>query len=83
MYGTRDAGAIWETCYVECLVNMGFIQGSGSPCCFEHPTWKISVVVHGDDFSALGTDASLDKYEAGLTKSFECKKAGSTWCRVA
>ena len=76
MYGTRDAGAIWETCYVDCLVGMGFVQGVGSPCCFWHPKWEISVVVHGDDFSALGTDESLDKYEAGLRKSFECKMRG-------
>ena len=76
MYGTRDAGAIWETCYVDCLVGMGFVQGVGSPCCFCHPKWEVSVVVHGDDFSALGTDESLDKYEAGLRKSFECKMRG-------
>ena len=76
MYGTRDAGAIWETCYVDCLVGLGFVQGVGSPCCFWHPTWEISVVVHGDDFSALGTDEMLDKYEAGLRKSFECKMRG-------
>ena len=76
MYGTRDAGAIWETCYVDCLVGMGFAQGLGSPCCFYHSEWKISVVVHGDDFTALGTDESLDKYEAGLKKSFECKLRG-------
>ena len=56
MYGTRDAGAIWESCYV------GFVQGSASPCCFWHPEWHVSVVVHGDDFTALGTDAALDKY---------------------
>jgi hypothetical protein len=55
---------------------MGFVQGSGSPCCFEHPQWKVSVVVHGDDFSALGTDASLDKYEKGLSEKFECKFRG-------
>ena len=36
MYGTRDAGAIWEQCYVDCLVGMGFKQGLGSPCCFYH-----------------------------------------------
>ena len=42
MYGTRDAGAIWESCYVECLTGMGFVQGVGSPCCFEHPEWKVS-----------------------------------------
>ena len=76
MYGTRDAGAIWETCYVDCLVGMGFIQGVASPCCFEHPKWQISVVVHGDDFSALGTDEALDRYEAGLQKSFDCKLRG-------
>ena len=76
MYGTRDAGAIWEQCYVDCLVGMGFKQGLGSPCCFYHSDWKISVVVHGDDFTALGTDESLDKYEAGLKKSFECKIRG-------
>ena len=34
MYETRDAGAIWEPCYVDCLVGMGFEQGLGSPCCF-------------------------------------------------
>ena len=76
MYGTRDAGAIWEQCYVDCLVGMGFAQGLGSPCCFYHAEWQISVVVHGDDFTALGVDASLDKYEAGLKKSFECKMRG-------
>ena len=29
-----------------------------------------------NDFTALGTDESLDKYEAGLKKSFECKLRG-------
>ena len=76
MYGSRDAGPIWETCYVDCLVGMGFAQGLGSPCSFYHSEWKISVVVHGDDFTALGTDESLDKYEAGLKTSFECKLRG-------
>ena len=41
MYGTRDAGAIWESCYVDCLVGMGFVQGMGPPCCGEHPQWKV------------------------------------------
>ena len=76
MYGTRDAGAIWEQCYVDCLVGMGFAQGVGSPCCFYHSEWQVSVVVHGDDFTALGTDDALDKYEAGLKKNFECKIRG-------
>ena len=76
MYGTRDAGAIWEQCYVDCLIDLGFQQGIASPCCFKHEKWGVSVVVHGDDFTALGTDESLDLYEAGLQKAFECKIRG-------
>ena len=76
MYGTRDAGAIWEQCYVDCLINLGFSQGVASPCCFYHEKWGISVVVHGDDFTALGTDEALDLYEAGMKKAFEIKIRG-------
>ena len=76
MYGTRDAGAIWENCYTTCLTNLGFEQGAASPCCFRHPEWGVSVVVHGDDFTALGTPEALSKYEAGMMKSFECKLKG-------
>ena len=32
--------------------------------------------VHGDDFTALGTDESLDKDEAALKTSSECKLRG-------
>ena len=76
MYGTRDAGAIWENCYSSCLVNMGFIQGVSSPCCFVHPEWHVMVVVHGDDFTAVGSPEALDKYETGMQKTFDCKLKG-------
>ena len=55
MYGTRDAGAIWENSFTSCLLGMGFTQGSASPCCFRHDKWQVKVVVRGDDFTALGT----------------------------
>ena len=76
MYGTRDAGAIWESCYTSCLTNMGFKQGAASPCCFIHAEWGVSVVVHGDDFTALGTSDALDRYEKGMQEVFECKLKG-------
>ena len=55
---------------------MGFTQGVASPCCFYHAEWKVQVVVHGDDFSALGTSASLTKFEAGIQHKFEVKLKG-------
>ena len=75
-YGTRDAGAIWEAFYVDSLVSLGFKQGNASPCCLWHPDWRVAVVVHGDDLTALGTPSSLDKYEHGLQQCFELKLKG-------
>ena len=60
LYGTRDGGAIWEECYASCLIGLGFKQGKASPCSFVHTKWNVSVVVHGDDFTALGTDESIE-----------------------
>ena len=57
-------------------MGIGFEQGLSSPCSFYHKKLQISVVVHGDDVTALGTDASLDAYEAGLAKYFELKIKG-------
>ena len=71
VYGTRDAGAIWEDAYIEALESIGFRSGIGSPCCFWHPTRGISTVVHGDDITSLGCDNVLDWMRVELGKSFE------------
>ena len=63
VYGTRDAGKIWEDTYTQVLLNIGFVAGESNPCIFYHKVKDISVVVHGDDFTALGTDDVLDWYE--------------------
>ena len=33
-------------------------------------------MVHGDDFTALGTPTGLDLYEKGMAATFECKFKG-------
>ena len=43
---------------------------------FDHATKDISVVVHGDDLTALGSDKDLDWYEAKRAESFELKIRG-------
>ena len=43
---------------------------------FHHAERDISVVVHGDYFTAMGTDADLDWYTSELHKVFEIKMCG-------
>ena len=80
--GTRDAGRLWEDTYTRVLNHAGFITGVSNPCVFFHPGKNISVVVHGDDFTALGSEDALNWYEEMLTKSFEIKVRGATWRRM-
>ena len=72
-YRCCDAGHIWELCYRSALEATGPVAGAASPCCFYNKTRDISVVVRGDDFTALGTDDDLDFYETKLAEHFELK----------
>ena len=76
VYGTRDAGAIWEECYASALVDMGFTRGVASPCCFFHSDLRLMVVVHGDDFTCLGPKKNIIHYEDQLASRFEIKRRG-------
>ena len=70
---------LWEEAYPEVLIAAGFTRGKISPCCFFHAGRQISVVCHGDDFSAPGTKADLDWYRDMSGKAFEigdCKMLG-------
>ena len=76
LYGTRDAAACWEMCYTKALVEMGFKQGKGSPCCFWNETRSVKCVVHGDDFTVLGGKSQLEWFSEELAKHFEIKIRG-------
>ena len=76
MYGTFDAGSIWEACFTDALVSTGVVQGVASPSVFRHDQWGVQVVVHGDDLTALGHDAGLDKYGAAMASASEIKLKG-------
>ena len=76
VYGTRDAGKLWEDCYTQVLNSIGFLTGKSNPCTFYHPERDMSIVVHGDDFTTLANDTDMDWYEGELKKSFEIKIRG-------
>ena len=77
VYGTRDAGMIWEETYATVLVNMGFKRGIASPCWFHHPGGHLSLVVHGDDFTCLGSLEDIRWYEDQMRQAFEIKIKGT------
>ena len=73
MYGTRDAAQNWERQYESTFLNLGFSQGKSSPCVFYHLDRDLRVVVHGDDFTFMGEDSSLQWITLELQKVYELK----------
>jgi hypothetical protein len=76
MYGTRRAAEGWQDEYSGSLVELGFTQGSASPCVFHHESKGIMVSVHGDDFTAAGPKSSLDWFESEMRKKYELTVGG-------
>ncbi len=63
LYGMRPAARAWKEDYVAKLVGAGFRRGVLAPTVFRHPMRDISLVVRGDDFTALGPEAELRAFE--------------------
>ena len=76
VYGTRDAGMLWEETYRVALENVGFQSGLANPCLFNHAEFNIQVVVHGDDFTFLGNDQDLQWCTEIMEKEYEVKVRG-------
>ena len=56
MYGTRDAALNWANEYSDTFKQAGFTQGASNTCLFHNKKLEVSVMVHGDDFVAIGTE---------------------------
>ena len=76
MYGTRDAAQNWEYEYVEFMEGIGFRRGQSTPCIFWHKDKDIRAVIHGDDFTLLGSEVSLDWFRDKIQEKFEVKFKG-------
>ena len=76
MCGTRNTGKLWKDSYTQAMEHAGFVTGTANPCVFYHKVRGITIVVHGDGFTALETDNDLDWYENRLKDNFEMKVRG-------
>ena len=73
MYGTLDAAQEWALDYSEKLLARGYIQGRASPCHFFHPVHQTALLVHGDDFIAVGRSQGRHHLKATLEEFYEIK----------
>ena len=73
LYGFRPAAAAWENHYADNLVSVGFRRGEATPVAFYNKAKDISLVVHGDDFTFVGEDDSLDWIEQHMKRWYEVK----------
>ena len=76
MYGTRDAAQNWEEHYPNVHLEIGFKQGISSTCVFRHEDKHVTVVIHGDDFTALGKEKDLDWYRQKIKDRMSTKVKG-------
>ena len=74
MYGTRDAASNWESEYTSTLEDLVFQCGKAVTCIFHHVERDIKLVVHGDDFTTVGSKASLDWFKEQLSTRYELKE---------
>ena len=73
MYGTRDAALNWAAEYGETLKEAGYKQGVSNPCLFWHQDKDVTIMVHGDDFVAIGNEENLKETKETLNRKYKIK----------
>ena len=76
LYGMRPAAQGWEDEYTNRLKGEGFQEGSAAPTAFWNAESGVSCVVHGDDFTFLGTEEELQKVRANMEAWYDVKFRG-------
>ena len=72
MYGTRDA-TNWAAEYTSTLIQDGYRRGEANTCLFHHPISGVAVMVHGDDFVAVGNKAGFKSASEALEGKYKLK----------
>ena len=73
MYGTRDAALNWALEYGSTLCAAGYEQGRSNPCLFYNKKIDVAIMVHGDDFVAVGPDQQLENVSRTLGEKYKIK----------
>lgn len=71
--GTRDAPQDWEWTCTQFMESIGFTPGLGSTCVFYHGERDIRCIIHGDDFTILGSEEQLNWFREHMQGKFLMK----------
>ncbi len=81
--GMRPAAKAWEEDNAENLRALGYVRGQTASTVFREPVGDVSLVVRGDEFTALGPIEELNKLEANMKEWYEVKTRGKLGPRRA
>ena len=76
LYGMRQAASAWEEDYARRLESEGFVRGVAAPTVFWNEGRRITLVVHGDDFTASGWRSEMTWLEKKMGEWYEIKTRG-------
>ena len=73
LYGTRDAPLAWQKIVKGFMASHGFISTVVSPGVYFHPTQRLKIISHVDDFLITGEASNVQWFVAELEKVYEVK----------
>eukprot|EP00971_Amphidinium_carterae_P319363 6347305-Amphidinium_carterae.1 len=73
LYGTRDAGQIFQDYINTTLSKVGFVRSQVCGCLFHHREKDVWIVHHGDDFLAVVTEESGAWLDGVMKDGFKIK----------
>ena len=73
LYGTRDAAANFQNEVAKLMKVLGYTQAVYDANLYHHNQHGISVLVHGDDFVAVGGREKVEDFKQQLGKRFTVK----------
>jgi hypothetical protein len=74
LYGLRDAPKAFEFRLREAFIAAGYKPGVFSACCYCLEKYRVTYVIHGDDFVGVGPKKHLKAFVAHLRTYFTVKE---------
>ena len=72
MYGLLEAPLIWQRVVRDTMGKLGFLARAAAQCVYYHPTRRVTVVAHVDDFLCVGCKEELENLRLLQSLGYGC-----------